>query len=224
MDAEEKLIGACLYPNDGYRYASKFVRPEDFTDMRLGGIFQIIGELDSRWCRGDPGTVAEMFGKYEIRNMDGARLWRMQAHAGTGAVAEFHAVNVHEKARRRRMHLIMSEADQKLNWENIPLDDTLSELTSSLRLLAEDTVTERINPKLLAAIMATADAHEDDDYDWVIPGLFERQDRMIVTGAEGYGKTTWLRQLAIMFAAGLHPNHGQKLPAIARALHRPGKQ
>ncbi len=46
---------------------------------------------------------------------------------------------------------------------------------------------------------------EDDSYDWVIPGLLEKQERVIVVAAEGVGKTMLARQVAISCAAGLHP-------------------
>lgn len=42
-------------------------------------------------------------------------------------------------------------------------------------------------------------------YNWVIPGVLERQDRLILTGEEGYGKSTFLRQLGVQAAAGIHP-------------------
>jgi len=41
--------------------------------------------------------------------------------------------------------------------------------------------------------------------DWIIPGLLERGDRMILTGFEGLGKSMLVRQLAVCAAAGLHP-------------------
>lgn len=43
------------------------------------------------------------------------------------------------------------------------------------------------------------------DYDWVVPKLLERSDRLILTGPEGKGKSTLLRQLAICVASGIHP-------------------
>jgi hypothetical protein len=43
------------------------------------------------------------------------------------------------------------------------------------------------------------------EYDWLIPGLIERRDRLIVTGGEGSGKSTLLRQIGFKSAAGLHP-------------------
>jgi hypothetical protein len=48
-------------------------------------------------------------------------------------------------------------------------------------------------------------ALEDEGYDWAIPGLLERGDRLILTGFEGLGKSMLTRQLAVTAAAGLHP-------------------
>lgn len=42
-------------------------------------------------------------------------------------------------------------------------------------------------------------------YEWEVEGFLERRDRVILTGAEGIGKSTLLRQLALRPAAGLHP-------------------
>jgi replicative DNA helicase len=43
------------------------------------------------------------------------------------------------------------------------------------------------------------------EYDWCIPGKMERRDRLIVTGNEGKGKSTLLRQIAVKAAMGLDP-------------------
>ncbi|MEY9995827.1 hypothetical protein ABIE67_007859 [Streptomyces sp. V4I8] len=45
----------------------------------------------------------------------------------------------------------------------------------------------------------------EDTYDWVVPGLLERQDRLILTASEGGGKSTLLRQMSVTLAAGIHP-------------------
>jgi 5S rRNA maturation endonuclease (ribonuclease M5) len=45
----------------------------------------------------------------------------------------------------------------------------------------------------------------DSPPDWVIPGLLERGDRLLLTGFEGLGKSMLVRQLAVCAAAGLHP-------------------
>lgn len=48
-------------------------------------------------------------------------------------------------------------------------------------------------------------ASDDPPYDWVIPGLMERGDRMILTGSEGLGKSVLQRQIAVCAASGIHP-------------------
>jgi hypothetical protein len=44
-----------------------------------------------------------------------------------------------------------------------------------------------------------------DEYHWLIEGLLERGDRLLLTGFEGLGKSVMVAQLAAMSAAGLHP-------------------
>lgn len=48
-------------------------------------------------------------------------------------------------------------------------------------------------------------AMADDEYDWVVPGLLERGDRLMLTGHEGLGKSMLTRQLATAAAAGIGP-------------------
>lgn len=46
---------------------------------------------------------------------------------------------------------------------------------------------------------------DEPDYEWVIPDVLERSDRVILTGPEGGGKSTLQRQMAVQCAAGIHP-------------------
>ncbi|WIB25411.1 AAA family ATPase [Curtobacterium sp. MCSS17_015] len=66
-----------------------------------------------------------------------------------------------------------------------------------------------LEPKYLADILNIADTQ-----DWLIPGLLERRDRLILTGGEGSGKSYFSRQLAIAAAAGVHPFHNQQTAPI----------
>jgi 5S rRNA maturation endonuclease (ribonuclease M5) len=59
-------------------------------------------------------------------------------------------------------------------------------------------------------------ATPDEAYDWIVPDILERGDRLILTGFEGLGKSMVTRQMAVMIAAGLHPfywhRHGECRP------------
>jgi hypothetical protein len=57
-------------------------------------------------------------------------------------------------------------------------------------------------------------AGEDEPYDWLVPGLLERGDRVILTGQEGKGKSTLLRQMAVQLAAGIHPFGGPDITPL----------
>lgn len=62
---------------------------------------------------------------------------------------------------------------------------------------------ENLNPKSLGEIQAA----EEQMRDWIIPDLLERYERLVMTGAEGGGKSHWMRQVIITAAAGVHPFH-----------------
>lgn len=46
---------------------------------------------------------------------------------------------------------------------------------------------------------------EEVSFDWLIEGLLERGDRLMITGGEGSGKSVLLRQIGVCSAAGIHP-------------------
>jgi 5S rRNA maturation endonuclease (ribonuclease M5) len=73
----------------------------------------------------------------------------------------------------------------------------------------EDLVETRVSGDETAPVLAP-DLWEfiaagDDTYDWLVPNVLERGDRLMITGAEGLGKSVWCRQLCVQLAAGCHP-------------------
>ena len=55
---------------------------------------------------------------------------------------------------------------------------------------------------------------EGDSFEWAIPGLIEKGERVIVVAAEGVGKTMLARQVALLSAAGIHPFSFQPMAPI----------
>jgi hypothetical protein len=69
---------------------------------------------------------------------------------------------------------------------------------------------DRATHGVVSPLTASSDLDEllaepDDEYDWLVENLVERGDRVIVTGGEGDGKSTLLRQIAVMVASGMDP-------------------
>lgn len=54
----------------------------------------------------------------------------------------------------------------------------------------------------------------DTSYEWLIPGVLERGERVIVVAAEGVGKTYLARQVAICTAGGIQPFTQSAMPPI----------
>lgn len=54
----------------------------------------------------------------------------------------------------------------------------------------------------------------DQGYEWLIPGVLERGERVMIVAAEGVGKTMLARQVAICCAAGVHPFTYSSMPAV----------
>ena len=81
--------------------------------------------------------------------------------------------------------------------------------------MAEPPIThDDIGPRTEAVELDDFLGVEDPEYDWVVPGLIERGDRVILTGGEGKGKSTLLRQLAVQLASGIHPFNGGPITPV----------
>lgn len=48
--------------------------------------------------------------------------------------------------------------------------------------------------------------------EFVVPGTLAHEERVIVTGLEGHGKSTFIRQFGVMVAAGIHPFTSRDIP------------
>lgn len=54
----------------------------------------------------------------------------------------------------------------------------------------------------------------DEPYRWKVPNLLEESDRLILTGLEGKGKSTLLRQMGMQLGAGIHPFGGESFEPL----------
>jgi 5S rRNA maturation endonuclease (ribonuclease M5) len=92
--------------------------------------------------------------------------------------------------------------------EEIFLRDDLSESQKISRVqmvISRASSTKIVDTGRLTTWSDFVKESDDDSYDWVIPGLLERCERVIVVAAEGVGKTMLARQVAICVGSGIHP-------------------
>lgn len=108
-----------------------------------------------------------------------------------------------------------------------PEPDPEPQVTASSEAGAVTNGTPEPSPGHRAVELRAFLAEQEADYDWLIPGVIERGDRVITTGAEGGGKSTLLRQIGVQLACGLHPFKAAEPIDPARVLlvdlENPGK-
>lgn len=102
--------------------------------------------------------------------------------------------------RRRTTTELMSSMQQARN-PNLNAEGFLASLVTKFTQLRDSGSNPQIDALTLRELLDT----EDDPYDWLIPNILERGDRLILTGEEGQGKSVLLRQIAVCAAAGLDP-------------------
>ncbi|QQM42823.1 AAA family ATPase [Streptomyces liliifuscus] len=86
--------------------------------------------------------------------------------------------------------------------------------SSGLVLPNGDPATPAEGPRVIGVELSEFLDQVPPEPDWLVPGLLERQDRMILTGAEGKGKSTLLRQMGVQLASGIHPFGGPEFPPL----------
>jgi replicative DNA helicase len=91
-------------------------------------------------------------------------------------------------------------------------EDVFRNAVAEMRGACEDALvsfrTQPIEPPMSAAELLSG----TDEYDWLVPGLLEYTDRLVITGLEGLGKSFLTAQIAAAVAAGIHPLSTEPLP------------
>ncbi|MEV5042717.1 AAA family ATPase [Microbacterium sp. LMI1x-1-1.1] len=199
--AEENLLGALIIePKATLRTIEGLVSADDFTDARHGAVFSGLIAAVAKNMPIDVVAVDSHFHEWGASSLNPADVWlwtdaqRMVPHRAF----QYAQVVRAESVRRQLRDVISQTAERVKNGE--PALDVASSAVSALTSLVDGASSGTLQTKTLGEVLSGVDT-----YDWVIPGLLERQDRLVVTGGEGAGKTMWMRQLAILSASGIHP-------------------
>lgn len=201
--AEQAVIGSMLLSEPAIEKAGHALSPGDFYRSAHGVVFASV----SAAFRADEATdviaVRDRLHKAGDLSRVGGPLYLHSLIESVPAVASVghYAAIVRQHAVRRRL----VEAGQRIvqmaratGEESHGIAERAAREIESVRDFG---ASDDITTPTISEFLAVPDA----DYDWIVPGLLERGDRMILTGQEGAGKSTLFRQLAVTIAAGIHP-------------------
>lgn len=200
--AERAVLGAALRSPAAATLAAGMLVPEDFWVPDHETVWKAILRLrrDKK-----PASVQAVTSALFAAGQHRLHLMPFELEAGCDsaepeAVRHFAGI-VRSYATRRRLVVAARQIIQKCENPGRDPFTLAAEAVTEMTRVRDFGDPDDITIRSLAEIMAT----EDDPYDWVIPGLLERGDRLVLTGGEGGGKSTMLRQIAICSAAGIHP-------------------
>ncbi|WGW12719.1 AAA family ATPase [Saxibacter everestensis] len=182
------------------RFAVEVITPGDFSHPSLGQVFNIIASLRGMGSPVDVVTVGQEVNKRKIPGVTGndIGLW-LQSPENSGSVTH-HANIVRDDSIRRQSVTVATRAVQRLTDPADEPSVAIADVVRELREISAAGAGSTLRAKVLNEVLEGS-----DDYDWVVPGLLERRDRVVVTAAEGAGKTTFIRQMAVCPASGIHP-------------------
>lgn len=217
-DAERAVLGALLTGNrTALTQVTETITGADHYTPRHELIHDTIEHLWSRAQPIDIVTVGDQLHRTHTLERAGGRAYLHDLHdlAPIPETAGYHARIVAEHASRRRL----------LELGNQLRTTALTPGHLDLHAVIEDTATdlEHLPPRIPGVdgenppgqtIDAFLAVDDDDTPAWIIDGVLERMDRLIVTAGEGVGKSTFLRQIAVQTAAGIHPFNDLAIPPL----------
>lgn len=214
MNPEHLVIGGCLLAPDMLPMVANLLTPEDFTHPAHAGAFRAMVTLKKTGEPVEPFTAHRLAVEQGTRGLNIAELYEWIGLVNSGASVMAYAKDVKENSTRRRLTQAGLAFQQATSDPTVPAAETVATMLESLKQIRDQSTNKELIAKTLGQILDMPEVPED----WVIPNLFERGDRMIITGYEGLGKTTWIRQMGICASAGINPITLDHLPKPVRTL------
>lgn len=196
--AERAVLAACLVSKTARVEARRHVDGKDFWEPAHEHIWDALARLDRSGKSVDPVTVlAVIKSQPDAVQILPALVTSVALPDHVGEYAE----TVRSWAIKRRIETTAKQvAQQALNPDANAIGYAAS-VANQFAAIRDSGITDDVTAKTLAEVLA----EPDDEPDWLIPGLLERQDRLIITGDEGLGKSHLLRQFGICASAGVDP-------------------
>lgn len=217
--AERAVLAAVLQGGRDITAARRLLTASDFYTPANETIYAVCCDLHDAGTVPDPITVlTELDRRGDSTRVGGAvYLHTLFAIPVTAGNVSHYAMQVRATARRRQLVLTGRRIAQ-IGAEVPDLDDALmaaARESISLTMVLDETVEGPIDGLLTwSEFLAQPDRVED----WIVPGLLERQDVVMVLAKPGAGKSWLSRQVALCVAAGVHPFKPDEQIEPARTL------
>jgi hypothetical protein len=208
IDAEMIALGSMLLSEHAAPQVASIVTAGDFFRPAHELLFHAIQRVRAEHGHANVPLLHDHLSKdgNDIAGVDLVYLFKLVEAVPTAANGPYFARKIRGLSVRRRVIATCTTVAQKAHL--LPDEDPADAIAGLAQKAIDEFEAVRDYESGDNLETMTVDeflAVPDEDYDWIVPGLLERGDRLMLTGAEGLGKSTLLRQLAITIAAGIHP-------------------
>lgn len=216
--AEAAVLGSAMM-GEAAHDAILRLSDDDFDDPKHKLIASAIRRLIREGGKPDPITVSAELSALNVLSRIGGSVFLhdLVGMVTTPLSAPYYATIVRDASRVRLAHATGVRLTQMTTNEDSAeeMPEILARVRAELdaipgRFTEEAQVAPTVHDLLLRA---------DEPEDWLIPGLIERGERIVITGGEGMAKSMIMRQFAACLAAGLHPWTGRRVSDGFRVLH-----
>lgn len=203
LAAEKSALGACMLSPVACAEVLAAVAPEAFYLPQHVTIYNAIASL---FLAGEPVDQITL-GKYlgdcgDLTRVGGPNyLHELVQAVPTAANGEYYAEIVQDRSLRRAL---IELATRLVQMGYTPDGETSEIIERAVAMIRELRDRGLESDQVVIEDILDFVQHEDT-YDWIVPGLLERMDRLVLTASEGGGKSTLLRQMSVTLAAGIHP-------------------
>lgn len=216
--AEAAVLGSVMMGRSAHEVILRLT-DDDFDNPRHKLIASAQRKLIRDGIDPDPITVSdELAGQNALSRVGGSVFLNdLMGMVTTPLSAPFYAAIVREAARVRQAHAVGVRLTQMTMNEDSAeeLPDILNRARDSLDAIPGALHQADEEPPTVHDLLLKADEPER----WLIPGLMEHGERVVITGGEGMAKSMITRQFAVCIAAGLHPWTGRRVSDGCRVLH-----
>lgn len=198
-NAEEAVIGAALISDVALEAAAHLIDAEDFHKAGHAHVWHAITQTYAGG-KVDAITVAAQLtaNGFTGEGYDLASLSKLLVGVPSVTNAERYARIVAELATRRRV-LSACRTTMEDAWHSTDaaaVAERARDMFADIDVPAGKPVPDQDFVSFMGEHLT--------EYDWLIPGVLEHRDRLLITAAEGGGKSVLLAQIGFMTAAGLH--------------------
>jgi hypothetical protein len=196
--SERALLGLMLLSPEITEYVHNRLTADDWWQPQHARLFDMLVELYRAGHPTDATAALSVAIERALPGLDGPLIFDLvQAASGT---PEWLVGRLREKTLRRELLAVGLRITQGAMQDASRSAEALVEMARvDMERVGHQSIAEA-PPMPISTFVQT-----ELEWDWLVSGLIERQERVMITAPESFGKSTLMRQLVVCLASGIHP-------------------